>query len=444
MQFSSFIGFGLLLLGVAGCTGASQNSKSNFPKEVKNVRVDDPGKRRMYPPCEPSIAISQKDPKIVVAGAILDYVYRSEDGGKTWTTDQLESEYGVFGDPCIASDKEGAFYYLHLSDPAKKGWASEGLLDRIVIQKSDDDGKTWSNGSYMGLRPPADQDKHWIGIDANSKDLYVTWTEFDKYNSTAPEDKSRILFSSSTDGGTSWSEAKAINQFDGNCLDDDMTPEGAVPTVGPNGEVYVSWSYDNKIWFDKSTDGGKTWMAEDIEVSEQIGGWAFDIPGLQRANGMPITSADVSNGPNRGNIYINWCDQRNGDDDTDVYVARSTDQGKTWSPGVRVNNDKPGAHQFFTWMAVDPVTGHIYTVFYDRRMKDGIWTEVYLGRSVDGGQTFTNHKISESPFKTSSLVFFGDYNNISAYNGVVRPIWTRYEKGELSVWTALIDLPAGQ
>ena len=34
-----------------------------------------------------------------------------------------------------------------------------------------------------------------------------------------------------------------------------------------------------------------------------------------------------------------------------------------------------------------------------------------------------------------------DYNNITAVDGHVRPIWTREELGVLSVWTALLDLP---
>ena len=36
-------------------------------------------------------------------------------------------------------------------------------------------------------------------------------------------------------------------------------------------------------------------------------------------------------------------------------------------------------------------------------------------------------------------MFFGDYNNITAHNGVIRPIWTRLHEGDLSVWTAIIN-----
>ena len=36
-------------------------------------------------------------------------------------------------------------------------------------------------------------------------------------------------------------------------------------------------------------------------------------------------------------------------------------------------------------------------------------------------------------------VFFGDYNGISAANGIIRPIWTSYADKKLSVWTAIIN-----
>ncbi|MBL7809314.1 MAG: glycosyl hydrolase, partial [Saprospiraceae bacterium] len=66
-------------------------------------------------------------------------------------------------------------------------------------------------------------------------------------------------------------------------------------------------------------------------------------------------------------------------------------------------------------------------------------TEVYVASSLDGGKTFKNLKVSAKPFTPNTLVFFGDYNHISAHNGVVRPIWTRLDQGALSVWTALMD-----
>jgi hypothetical protein len=226
----------------------------------------------------------------------------------------------------------------------------------------------------------------------------------------------------------------------GNCLDSDSAVEGAVPAVGPNGEVFVTWSGPTGIRFDRSLDGGQTWLNDDILVSDQPGGWDYSIPGIMRCNGFPITCCDLSHGPHRGNIYVNWTDQRNGATDTDVWFVRSLDGGDTWTQPLRVNDDPPGKHQFFTWMTIDQVTGWIYIVYYDRRNYTDNQTDVYMAVSKDGGVSFFNFRISESPFVPVSTVFFGDYNNIAAHNNVIRPIWTRLHNNELSIWTALIDM----
>lgn len=404
----------------------------------QNVRVDlEDGNG--YAPCEPSIAVNPKDPSQLVAGAILDRVYTSADSGKTWSKDRLTSSMGVFGDPCIIASNKGDFYYLHLSDPAGKGWIEPRILDRIVCQRSKDGGKTWSDGGGMGENHPKDQDKEWACTNERGNRIYATWTQFDKYDSKDPADSTHILFSKSNRKGKKWKKPVRLDQYGGNCEDDDLTVEGAVPCVGPNGEIYVAWARGETIWFDRSTNCGKTWLDEDIRATEMPGGWNQEIPGILRANGMPVTACDVSGGEHNGTIYINWADQRNGTDDTDVFLITSKDGGSTWSEPVRVNDDPAGKQQFFTWMTVDQKTGAIYVVFYDRRDHEGTETDVYLATSLDGGKTFQNERISSSPFTPHPGVFFGDYNNISAHNGVVRPIWTRYEDGKLSVWTALIN-----
>jgi hypothetical protein len=432
----------LVLLGFA-LTACSQNKKAtrnDNPSKFKNVLIAQGKKGDKYGPCEPSIAVNPANTQNIAAGAILDRYYWSDDGGHNWQSSAIKSTMGVFGDPVLVADWKGNFYYAHLSDPGGKGWQDDKILDRIVVQKSTDGGKTYDDGTYCGNHHPKDQDKHWLCTDPRSGALICTWTEFDKYDSKDLErDHSRILFAKSTDGGKTWSDAVQINEFDGDCLDDDNTTEGAVPAFGPNGEIYVAWSWGNKIWFDKSLDGGKTWLDKDLVVADQPGGWTFDIPGITRCNGLPILVCDLSNGPNRGALYVNWSDQRAGEDDTDIFLSKSTDGGANWSKPARINNDKKGKQQFLSWLAIDQTNGFLYTVYYDRRAYNDERTDVYVAVSQNGGKTFKNRKISESPFDPTNLVFFGDYNNISAHDGVVRPIWTRLEKGNLSVWTAIMD-----
>lgn len=253
-------------------------------------------------------------------------------------------------------------------------------------------------------------------------------------------DKSRILFSKSVDSGLTFSTPVKLSQFEGNCIDDDLTTEGAVPSVGINGEIYVAWSFNNKIYFDKSLDNGKNWLTEDIVISHQKGGWSNYIPGIGRSNGMPVTAVDLSNSKHRGTIYVNWTDHRNGSNNTDVFMAKSKNQGKSWSKPKKVNTDKSISHQFFTWMSVDPSTGYIYIVYYDRNQLNNLQTSVTLAVSYNGGKKFVSKKISENLIDAvPNTVFFGDYNNIHALNGVIRPIWTHYENGKLSIFTAIIN-----
>jgi hypothetical protein len=385
-------------------------------------------------PNEPSIMINPKNTAQMVAGTNIDNFYYSWDSGLTWQEGNLSSSYGVWGDPVIDVDTNGNFYFFHLSNPQFGNW-----IDRIVSQKSIDGGQTWNDGSYMGLNGTKAQDKHWSAIDRTNNIIYVTWTQFDNYGSASPLDSSIILFSKSTDEGMTWSPAKRISKVAGDCIDSDNTDEGAVPAVGPAGEIYVSWAGPAGLVFNRSLDQGATWMDTNVFISDIPGGWDYAIPGIMRANGLPVTCCDLSHGPYRGTIYVNWTDQRNGITDTDVWLIKSTDGGLTWGERKRVNDDPSGKQQFFTWMTIDQSTGYLYFVFYDRRNYTSYKTDVYMAVSRDGGETFNNFKVSESPFSPNSSVFFGDYTNISASHDIVRPIWTRLESGELSLYTALVD-----
>jgi len=398
-----------------------------------NTLVSLPGNIK---PQEVSICINPTDLLNVVAGSNRDYYYYSKDGGSTWTEGRLSSSLGVWGDPSLVFDAEGNLYFGHLSNPLEGNF-----IDRIVVQKSSDGGETWNDGAGIGLNPPKDQDKEWLAVDMTGSiyrnSIYMAWTEFDRYGSPNPADRTRILFSYSRDFSDTWASPVIVSDVTGNCLDSDNTVEGAVPAVGPHGEVYLSWAGPLGLMFDRSHDGGMT-FGDDIFVTSTPGGWDITIPGIYRCNGMPITACDTSLSRNRGNIYIVWSGQRQGQHDTDVLCITSTDGGESWGSVVRVNDDPPGKQQFFPWMTVDPTTGFIYVIYYDRRDSNDYATEVYLAKSSDGGETFQNYKISEFPFRPISGIFFGDYINIAAWDGNIHAIWARMDGIDLSIWAAFI------
>lgn len=406
--------------------------------QYKNIKINSLENR----PNEVCIAINPNNPNNLIAGANLNNFYYSFDRGLTWVNGTLGSEsYGVWGDPCLIFDANGSAYFFHLSRPSQNEW-----IDRIVCQKTTDGGQSYSNpGTFTGLNPPKKQDKEWACIDMTSgsrrNNIYVTWTQFDAYNSRIEEDKSNIHFSFSGDGALTWSEAKRINEISGDCIDSSNSTEGAVPCVGLNGEIYVCWSAHDKLYFDRSADGGETWLDNDIIAGKQLGGWAYSIPDIYRCNGLPVTDCDRSSSKYSGNIYINFSDKRNGEDDVDVFIVKSTDGGNTWSEAVRVNDDPVGnsRHQFMSWMHVDPVSGAVNVLFYDRRNYDDSRTDVYLARSTNGGESFENIKISEEPFTPIKTVFFGDYIAVNSLNDFTACSWQRLQDGKLSIQYCGID-----
>ena len=401
--------------------------------QYTNIRISPEGD---IDPEEVTIAINPADPFNLAAGANLNYYYYSKDRGRTWTRGRLTSSLGVHGDPCVIFNALGDLYYGHLSNPRtyQGSW-----LDRIVVQRSESSGVEWDDGVGVGLNGSKDQDKEWLAADITDSpyrhNIYMAWTQFDRYGSREAEDSSRIMFARTTDNGKTWSASRVISDQGGNCLDDDYTVEGAVPAVGPDGEVYIAWSGPLGLMFDRSFDGGVSFGA-DIFIASQYGGWNQYVPGIYRCNGLPVTACDISDSPYRGTVYVLWSDFRNGH--PDIFISKSTDRGDTWSSPVMVNDDDGAAYQFFPWLCVDPVTGAVYIIFYDRRNTAGSATEVYMAASYDGGGTFKNVKISESAFMPSSDIFFGDYINIAAFDGYVHPIWMRMDQGNLSVWTAAI------
>ena len=413
-------------------------------------------------PAEVSIAINPKDPANIVAASFqsgrppkppaASYNYVSMDGGQTWKTVPVEDPKGLTqGDDAVYFGADGTVYHSHLSFVGIRVARPPSAESGILVETSKDGGLIWGESvpaiNHINSVSPF-EDKPGIVVDNAPESrykgsVYLAWTRFDVYGSADPDCHSHIYLSRSTDSGKTFSMPFRISDASGDCRDSDNTVEGTVPAVGTNGEVYVVWAGAPGLVFKKSLDGGLT-FGKDRVLEQMPGGWDFSVQGLDRANGMPVTGVDLSNGRNKGTLYVNWIDARNGD--PDVFVMSSRDGGETWSAPVRVNDDplKNGKVQFFTWMSVDPVDGSVNIVFYDRRDTEGALTELILARSIDGGRTFVNYKIDQPAFACDPRVFFGDYAGISAYNGAVVPIFMHFTPDKkLAVSVALFHFKPG-
>jgi hypothetical protein len=182
-----------------------------------------------------------------------------------------------------------------------------------------------------------------------------------------------------------------------------------------------------------SHDGGKT-FGQDRRIIPAGPGY-FGISGVSRSNGFPQIGIDPRGGKKGSKLYVAWSDYSNGD--VDIFISSSTDRGHSWSAPMRVNSDPihNGNDQFFQWMAVDPKSGAVNLVFYDRRGNNEA-TTVTLARSTDGGKTFTNYAWDHEPFDADGD-FLGDYLAITAFDNRVFGAWahetseeTKEERGK--------------
>jgi hypothetical protein len=452
--------------------------RARAPFDVAPVITDAPviAALQSDPRDETSIAVSRANDKIIVgASKLLDSVdqplgrtntrvayYYSSDGGLTWGNGALGLEtpqktWGRASDPSVVSDLNGNFYLCVL------------MLDNlsqdssIYVFKSTDGGHTWNNpipvvtdiGNAAG---PNLADKCYITVDAVptspfKNTLYAIWA------STEPN-RTVILTNHLRPGETAFSEPKTISH-NGNM-------RGPSITTGPNGELYCAWEgigNPRVILFNASTDGGETFLPAEAAPGRDFKTHSFvgainegDVPGhiirpIRRSNSFPVIDVDRSSGPNRGMIYIAYAETTNGID-SDVFVKKLTPpngQRPDVSLPVKVNNDGPGADQFFPWLSVDPKDGSVEVAFYDRRDNPGgNIINLYLARSTDGGASYgANMKISSVGSDAliqsdvlggnASQIGIGDYIGLQALGGKAYALWTDTRRSKQEIFFGKVD-----
>ncbi len=358
----------------------------------------------------------------------------SSDGGASWTPLQLPYPSNPFGipyldafDPAATADGSGNVYVAHISTDFD--WVN-GPESGLYIHKSTNGGVNWASPvqiSYDG-KPTASPDPNYRFNDrcqiiadihpgsAYYNNLYAVWIKDRGWNMTVP--MSDIYFSSSTNGGTTWSTPVIINENQHNMAN------MPIPAVASDGKIYVSWMDYNvttggsgKIYFNTSTNGGATWLPTDTYVMPVL------LPPLRLNGGSDVLAKgaaviDVSPA-NPQNLYLAYAQASlNMIDEGTILFRKSTDGGATWSTPLKVNDDVTTTDQVLPWMDVKP-NGTIDIAWYDRRNDptDLKW-DVYMASSTDEGNTFSvNTKVSAtaapSP-STPSGLWMGEYLGLVA------------------------------
>jgi Secretion system C-terminal sorting domain len=344
-------------------------------------------------------------------------------------------------DPGPAYDKNGVILFTHITSAT-----NFGAVTGIGGEYSSNRGANFS--ATFQIDNSADDDKNLAGTDDSPSspyygNSYVAWCRF-----TAGNFPAVIYTSRTTNSGVSWQTPIVVNSTNANHFS-----QGSDVCVGPNGYVYITWAQEqnaspypgDSIGFARSTDGGVSYTANNNAFdcagtrSTSYNGWGF------RTNDFPRMDVDKSGGPRNGWIYVvrPQINLAPAGTDGDIVMNRSTDNGLTWSAGIRVNQDplNNGKAQWFPAIRVDEYGG-VNVIYYDNRSwaNTGDSATIYVSRSIDGGNTFTDIKLSDHNFKPTWSTQIGDYIGITSGNNKIWGIWMDNKAGTCNAWVASIDL----
>lgn len=196
---------------------------------------------------------------------------------------------------------------------------------------------------------------------------------------------------------------------------------------------------ENGLFVRRSLDGGRTWEAQDIPIVQHS-----DEPSIPWED-KPYLVADDSHSRYGGNLYVGWT--RWTLTDSEIWFARSTDDGLTWSKPMEIDRqpglprDDNGALEGFAGTVAPDGT------LFVSWAADG-WLEFAV--SHDGGRTFS---IPRNVVKTAPIMF--QVEDVARSNGFpqiaidARPdrkprlylSWSDYRNGDTDVFvSSSIDL----
>ena len=368
--------------------------------------------------------------------------YFSTDSGASWGGVDLPLPVAIgangtrFGsDPSLAFDTLGNVFYSYIVVFFGNGAGVNGT--EMAVARSGDGGKSYPTVDFFSFSGGGDHfnDKPMIAADANARSpykdsVYVAWDAASGGSSAGG-----IRFGRSIDHGATFAITRIDNPSGpGQAI-------GAVPFVGPGGEVYAAWNdYSaHTIAFNRSFDGGVTWGSASVVAPQSIG-FQIAVPAESFRGALiyPSCDADRSISAHRGRLYCSWIDL-GAKGRTDVFTAYSDDRGSTWSKPSPAP-DALDADRFNHWLAVDPTNGYVNLSFYDTRNdKTGhrYATDVYFTQSAEGiawlspnvrvTTASSNEHDCNGTFLCTGIDYgnqYGDYEGLASYGGVSHPIWT--------------------
>jgi len=319
-------------------------------------------------------------------------------------------------------------------------WDTRNGFGEIYTKCSSDCGITWAPDTRLTFDPARSL---YPTIAVSGPKVHVAWSEDRDGNY-------EIYYKRSTDEGGTWSPDTRLTYAVNNGW------FSSLAAVGDDVHV-VWWDYrdrDHEVYYKRSTDGGETWSPDtrltfaphdswypsisasgatvhaawwdnrdgNYEIyykrsTDNGFSWGPDVR-LTSDSGWSSTPCIASSGDR---VYLAWEDDRNGAGE--IYYKFSTDDGATWSPDARLTFD-PG------WSVMPSIWASgakVHLVWDDDR--DGN-EEIYYRCSSDSGLTWSGEE------RLSYGRYNSTYPSISAIDSMVHVVWTDSRSGNPEIYYA--------
>jgi hypothetical protein len=413
---------------------------------------------------EPSTAVVNPLNPQNVAVAECNGLAISLDSGRTFPVSHTIADaippglvgFSSDGDGVVTFDSQGRLYWGFLIH-------NGGDVRVVVVRVNSTTGalQPSSDISSTGGSAPYNDDKDWVAADANPlspfhDNVYVVWSNINT---------NEVEFSRSTDGGVTWSARHVVSDAGSEGFD---WPSHVA--VAPNGDVYAAYHTHT---CDSDPTVGRIEVLRDSHAGADLAAGNA----VQKSSFASSITCNVQSGsdtiplahfwmqgaqapyviPDRvrpGHIYVIANDDPDDDYSTaepgDAIIARSTDNGQTWTKS-QIGNPPANTLQVFPTAAMDP-TGLLFVHWWDTRADDinpgpdGIPgtsddyynLDLYGTVSNDGGMSWTNDfRINDVPFdpdagapcrfdcgSSTPTLRIGEYNGIAAADGNGYVAWT--------------------
>ncbi len=357
---------------------------------------------------ESAVSINHVTPNLVIAGAngpsAGQTMFWSNDGGETWTQAAALPLGGTCCDPTVAWSSDGA-----------KGYTAT-LGSGVFVYRTADGGQTWTDFDTEPGNDPRRElgsgvDKEIIHVDTFLASpfvdhVYLTWHQGNV-----------LRVATSTDFGNNWtthieSSATASRGIGSDVATDKnghayhFWPAFSSRTIrmSKSTDGGANWGADVSI---ATTEGSFIFPIPSIETREAFIYVSADT--------------DRTNGTYANSIYAAWTDSTApttgsaANNHARIQVAYSRDAGATWTVTTPHSTaDANTVDRWHQWLGVGP-DGTVYCAYYDTRNSTGrTGVDFYVATSTDGAQTWSapQRLTAETSPNLAGGFEFGDYNGM--------------------------------